>query len=76
MAKFLCPYCYEMHTKEQCLVTCLYHNTHDAKKVCANDFKKDPSGFVEENLKQNALNVHIQLLDYIVLNLKMRFQRT
>lgn len=51
MAKFLCPYCYEMHTKEQCLVTCLYHNTHDAKKVCANDFKKDPSGFVEEKSK-------------------------
>ena len=55
MAKFLCPYCYEYHSKEDCLVTCLYHNNHDIKKLCVKDYKKYPEGYVDNAVKAKCL---------------------
>lgn len=43
--KFICPYCYELHGKNDCIYTCSY-NIAGTKKDCKYDYPKNADGTI------------------------------
>lgn len=56
MSKFVCPYCYETHSLNDCGMKCSYNIAGNTDVMCQKKVQKDADGWIPNNKKAGCMN--------------------